>query len=210
MVLERPLVLATANEGKIAEFIELLAGFPIEVRSLNDFGPIPAVVEDGATFENNAYKKALHTARILGLPALADDSGLMVEALGGMPGVRSARYAGEDATDRDNNLKLLEAMTGVAERRAAFVCVIAIAVPSGPALIYEGRCEGEITQTMQGENGFGYDPVFYYPPMGKTFAEIAKEEKNGVSHRGKAMAELRSEFEKVLKWLVQRLSNEPR
>lgn len=210
MVLERPLVLATANEGKIAEFIELLAGFPIEVRSLNDFGPIPAVVEDGATFEDNAYKKALHTARILGLPALADDSGLMVEALGGMPGVRSARYAGEDATDRDNNLKLLEAMTGVAERRAAFVCVIAIAVPSGPALIYEGRCEGEITQTMQGENGFGYDPVFYYPPMGKTFAEIAKEEKNGVSHRGKAMAELRSEFEKVLKWLVQRLSNEPR
>jgi XTP/dITP diphosphohydrolase len=209
MILERPLVLATRNEGKISEFKDLIASFGIEIKSLKDFGPIPLVEEDGATFEDNAYKKASFTAKVLGLPALADDSGLMVEALGGMPGVRSARYAGEGATDRENNHKLLEVMKDVEEREASFMCIIAIAVPAGPALIYEGRCDGQITREPMGENGFGYDPLFYFPPLKKTFAQMKSEEKNRVSHRGKAMAELRSEFNKVLIWLRQRLAEEP-
>ena len=145
-MIDRPLVLATRNSGKIAEFRTLFSGFPIEMKSLNDFGPIPDVVEDGKTFEDNAYKKAHFTARVLGFPALADDSGLVVEALGGQPGVFSARYAGEGAGDEANILKLLKAMEGVSDRRAAFECVIAIAVPRGPALVYSGRCEGEIAE----------------------------------------------------------------
>jgi XTP/dITP diphosphohydrolase len=209
MIIERPLVLATRNEGKISEFNDLIAGFGIEIKSLKDFGPIPLVEEDGTTFEDNAYKKASFTAKVLGLPALADDSGLMVEALGGMPGVRSARYAGEGAADRENNHKLLEVMRDVNKRNANFMCIIAIAVPAGPALIYEGRCDGHITREPMGQNGFGYDPLFYFPPLKKTFAQMGPEEKNQVSHRGKAMAELRSEFDKVLIWLRQRLAEEP-
>jgi XTP/dITP diphosphohydrolase len=208
-MIDRPLVLATRNEGKIAEFKTLFSGFPIEMKSLNDFGPIPDVAEDGKTFEDNAYKKARFTARVLGFPALADDSGLVVEALGGQPGVFSARYAGEGAGDEANILKLLKAMEGVSDRRAAFECVIAIAVPRGPALIYGGRCEGEIAIDRIGKNGFGYDPVFFYQPLAKTFAEMSQEEKNRVSHRGKAMAKLLDEFDKVLIWLEQRLAEEP-
>jgi XTP/dITP diphosphohydrolase len=202
----RTLVLATRNRGKIREFRTLLAGFDVEIRELDDFGPIPHPVEDGASFDENAYKKACHTAKVLGFPALADDSGLVVEALGGAPGVLSARYAGENATDQENCRKLLEAMAGVSHRKAAFECVLSIAVPQGPALVYEGRCEGEIALTPKGENGFGYDPLFWYPPAGKTFAEMSQEEKNEVSHRGRAMKELRQEFPKVLQWLELRLS----
>ena len=208
-MLEKPLVLATRNQGKIEEFKKLLSGFPIEIKSLQDFGPIPPIVEDGETFEDNAYKKAHDTARMLGFPALADDSGLRVETLNGLPGVYSARYAGEGASDQENNLKLLEAMKGRENRDAAFECIIAIAVPRGPALIYEGRCEGQITHEMRGENGFGYDPIFYYPQGKKTFAQMSSDEKNSVSHRGKAMAELKGEFDKVLIWLNQRLAEEP-
>lgn len=208
-MVHRPLVLATRNDGKVSEFKELLSGFNIEIMSLHEFGPIPRVVEDGETFEQNAYKKAHFTAKALGFPALADDSGLMVEALGGIPGVHSARYAGEMATDEDNNLKLLEAMKGKDNRKAAFECVLAIAVPRGPALIYIGRCDGEITHEVQGVNGFGYDPLFYYPPIKKTFANMSTKEKNRVSHRGKAMKELQDEFDKVLIWLKQRLAEEP-
>ncbi len=206
---KRPLILATRNQGKIEEFKELFAGSGIEIMSVRDFGPIPPVVEDGATFEENAYKKAIHTARMFGFPSLADDSGLTVAALGGAPGVKSARYAGEEATKDDNNRKLLAAMEGVSDRKAAFECVLAIAVPRGPALIYEGRCEGEITNGLQGEEGFGYDPLFYYPPLRKTFAQMSRAEKNRVSHRGKAMAELKREIDKVLIWLEQRLAEEP-
>lgn len=207
--LGRPLILATRNQGKISEFKELLSGFDVDIRSLNDFGPIPAVEEDGDTFEENAYKKAHFTAKALGFPALADDSGLVVPALGGEPGVRSARYGGDEANDLENNLKLLKAMAGVTNRMALFQCVIAIAVPRGPALIYEGKCEGEIADKMEGDQGFGYDPLFYYPSLKKTFAQMSLEEKNQVSHRGKAMAELRQEFDKVLIWLRQRLAEEP-
>jgi len=207
--LDRPLVLATRNKGKIAEFKELFSRTDIELRNLDDFGPIPPVVEDGETFEANAVIKARFTARVLGLPALADDSGLTVKALGGEPGVFSARYAGESATDRENNLKLLDRMKGTDEREGAFVCVLAIAVPRGPALIYEGICEGIISKELTGGQGFGYDPLFYYPPLKKTFAQMTQAEKNHVSHRGKAMAELKGELEKVCTWLRQRLSEEP-
>ena len=202
---KRVLVVATRNKGKINEFRSFLTGFDVEIRSMDDFGPIPQPVEDGGSFEENAYKKASHTARMLGFPALADDSGLVVESLGGEPGVYSARYAGAGATDEANNRKLLSAMEGMADRKAAFKCVIVIAVPQGPALTYEGSCEGEIALNPRGENGFGYDPLFYYPPLGKTFAQMTTEEKNEVSHRGRALKELRSEFDKVLVWMKQRL-----
>jgi len=206
---DKSLILATRNRGKISEFEELLSGFKVDIRSLEDFGPIPPVIEDGGTFDDNAYKKAHFTAKMLGFPALADDSGLMVEALGWEPGVHSARYAGEDASDEDNNRKLLKAMEEVTNRKAMFMCVISIAVPGGPALTYEGRCEGEIARESRGGKGFGYDPIFYYPPFKKTFAQMSPEEKNRVSHRGRAMKELRNEFDKVLIWLKQRLSEEP-
>ena len=208
-MIDRPLVIATRNKGKIEEFKSLFSGFPISMKSLNDFGPIPEPVEDGRTFEDNAYKKAHFTARVLGYPALADDSGLTVAALGGAPGVFSARYAGEGAGDEANIRKLLKAMEGVRDRKAAFECVISIAVPRGPALTYEGKCEGEIATGPGGKNGFGYDPVFFYPPLGKTFAELSREEKNLVSHRGKAVAKLLAEFDKVLTWLEQRIAEEP-
>lgn len=209
MKLDRPLVIATRNKGKVSEFKELLKDFDVEIKSLDDFGPLPEIEEDGKSFEDNAVKKARFAARILGLPALADDSGLVVKALDGQPGVYSARYAGHNADDETNNRKLLEAMRGIKQRDASFICVIAIAVPRGPALVYEGRCDGIITEEMRGTGGFGYDPVFYYPPLGKTFAEMTQEEKNKVSHRGKAMEELRNEFDKVLVWLRQRLEEEP-
>ena len=202
------IVLATRNRGKIKEFQEMLKDFPVEIKNLNDFGPIPEVEEDGETFDDNAYKKALFAAKVLGLPAIADDSGLVVEALAGAPGVKSARYAGEKATDQDNINKLLKELEGQSNRKAAFECVLSIAVPSGPALTYEGRCEGEITLQPQGDAGFGYDPVFYYPEYGKTFAEISGDEKNRVSHRGRALAELVSEFDKVLAWLNARLTED--
>ena len=205
----KPIILATRNQGKIKEFKELLSGFNIEFKSLLDFGSIPAVVEDGETFEENAYKKAHETAKVLGFPALADDSGLVVEALNGEPGVRSARYAGGQASDLENNLKLLENMKGKKNRKAAFECVISIAVPLGPALTYEGSCKGEIATELSGDQGFGYDPLFFYPPLNKTFATLSAAEKNSISHRGQAMSELKAEFDKVLIWLEQRLSEEP-
>ena len=177
----------------------------MEIKNLDDFGPIPDVEEDGDTFDDNAFKKASFTAKVLGLPALADDSGLEVEAMKGAPGVRSARYAGPFATDQENNDKLLKEMKGKANRRAGFMCVISIAVPSGVALTYEARCEGLIAEAPAGDNGFGYDPVFLYPPMNRTFAQLSAEEKNQVSHRGKALAEMKEEFDKVLIWIRQRL-----
>ena len=204
------LVIATQNKNKLAEFKEILKDVAIEVKSLADFGPIPEPVEDGDTFDENAYKKAHHTAKVLGLPAIADDSGLVVDALRGSPGVHSARYAGENATDDENCRKLLQELEvmGDGNRKAHFTCVLSIAVPSGPALTYEGKCNGIILREPRGESGFGYDPLFYYEPFGKSFAECGMEEKNKVSHRGKALAELRDEFDKVMIWLNQRLAEE--
>ena len=195
------LVIATRNPNKTAEIKDLLADYPIQIKSLDDFGPIPLVEEDGDTFDDNAYKKSSFAAKVLGMPALADDSGLVVEALEGAPGVFSARYAGESATDEQRYRKLLAEMKGKTNRKAAFACVISIAVPGGPALTYEARCEGLIAEKPAGQNGFGYDPIFYYPPLNKTFAQLTREEKSRVSHRGKALRELRDEFDKVLIWI---------
>lgn len=203
MTKEIVLVLASNNKGKAAEIKDLLNDFPVTIKSLNDFGSIPLIKETGTTFDENAYIKASFTAKILGLPALADDSGLCVDALNGAPGVYSARYAGEDATDEQRCTKLLEDMKDQSNRKAAFECVISIAVPQGPALTYEGRCEGIIADTPAGTNGFGYDPIFYYPPLKKTFAEISIKEKSTVSHRGIALNEVKDEFDKILIWLEQ-------
>ena len=199
------IVTATRNKGKVSEIKDLLKDFPVQIKSLDDFGPIPEVEEDGLTFDDNAYKKASFTARILGLPALADDSGLVVDALGGAPGINSARYAGENATDEQRCEKLLKEMEGITEREASFECVISLAVPTGPALTYEATCRGIITEAPVGLNGFGYDPIFYFPPLQKTFAELTMAEKSRVSHRGKALGELREEFDKVLIWLQQHM-----
>jgi len=199
------LVLATGNPGKTAEIRDLLTGFPINIKNLDDFGPIPPVVEDGDTFDENAYKKASFVSKILGFPALADDSGLVVEALGGAPGVYSARYAGENASDQQRYTKLLGEMKVHTDRQAAFECVISLAVPTGAALTYEGRCEGLIAEKPAGDGGFGYDPVFYYPPLKKTFGELSRQEKSRISHRGKALGELRDEFDKVLIWVRQNM-----
>ena len=202
------IVLATSNKNKVKEFQEMLKGYDIDLRSLTDFGPIPEAIEDGLTFDENAYKKALHTAKILGIPAIADDSGLAVDALSGRPGVFSARYAGPNASDAENCPKLLAELEGEKNRKASFHCVISIAVPSGPALTYEGKCDGVILTEKRGESGFGYDPLFYFEAFNKTFAELSMTEKNSVSHRGKALAEIREELPKVLKWLEQRLAEE--
>lgn len=202
------LVLATSNKNKVREFAKLFENFSIEIKSLADFGPLPPVIEDGETFDANAYKKAHHTAKVLGLPAIADDSGLVVEALNGAPGVHSARYAGEQATDEENVEKLLREMTDVEDRGAYFQCVLSIAVPSGPALTYEGRCEGTITREKRGSSGFGYDPVFLCDTFKKTFAELSMEEKNSVSHRGRALQEMQNEMDKILKWLEIRFEEE--
>jgi len=195
------IVLATTNKGKTREIREMLKDFPIEIKNLSDFGPIPEVIEDGLTFDDNAYKKASFTAKVLGYPAMADDSGLCVHALDGAPGVYSARYAGENATDADNVQKLLDALKNEKNRKAAFQCVISIAVPTGAALTYEGRCEGILTREPAGENGFGYDPLFFFPGLNKTFAQLSIAEKSEVSHRGRALKEVSNEMDKILEWL---------
>ena len=199
------MVIATRNSGKLSEIRELLKAYPVNLKCLSDFGPIPPVEEDGAAFDDNAYKKAAFTARVLGLPALADDSGLVVEALEGAPGVHSARYGGDGLTDAERCELLLRNLKGQKNRKAAFCCVISIAVPSGPALTYEARCEGLIAESASGSNGFGYDPVFFYPPERRTFAEMSAAEKSLVSHRGKALREVQKEFDNVIRWIRQQM-----
>jgi XTP/dITP diphosphohydrolase len=200
------IVLATSNKNKLKEIKDRLKDFPVAIKSLSDFGPMPEAVEDGSTFDENAYKKAFHYAKVLGLPCLADDSGLIVDALEGRPGVYSARYSGPDATDWDNCEKLLGEMVGQSNRLAHFVCVLSLATPAGPALTWEGSCDGEIISERRGESGFGYDPLFLCPEFGKTFAEATMEEKSSVSHRGRALTQFAAEFDKVQVWLRQRMA----
>jgi len=199
--LKQIIVLATTNKGKTREIKALLKDFPIDIKNLDDFGPIPEVIEDGETFDDNAYKKSSFTAKILGYPAMADDSGLCVDALDGAPGVYSARYAGQNATDADNVKKMLADLKDKKNRNAAFKCVISIAVPTGAALTYEGECKGVITKEPFGDNGFGYDPLFFYPKFNKTFAQLTIEEKGQVSHRGRALKEISDEMDKILDWI---------
>lgn len=182
------LILASGNKGKIAEFQSLLSGLGIQVRSMKEYPEIGEIVEDGNSFAENAMKKACAVCHATGKPALADDSGLMVDYLHGAPGIYSARFAGEDHNDAANNAKLLELMHSVADhqRGAQFVCAIAIALPDGRTFHVEGVCRGTILHALRGEGGFGYDPLFYVEALDKTFAELSMEEKNAISHRGMA------------------------
>jgi len=195
------LVLATHNEGKKREYDLLFKDFPLEIRGLSEFKVVSELREEGNTFEEIAINKARSVSKAIGLPALADDSGLEVDALDGAPGIFSARYAGEESDDAQNNRKLLEALRGKEDRQAIFVCSIAISKPTGQTLTYSGRCSGKLIHEPLGTNGFGYDPLFFYPPLGKTFAQLSIEEKGEVSHRGRAMRKLRDDFKHILMWL---------
>lgn len=189
------LLVATTNEGKFAEVRAFLKSLPLAIVSLRNLSSWPAVVEDGATFEENALKKARALAEYSGMLTLADDSGLEVAALNGAPGIYSARYAGEEGNDDKNNEKLLRELQGIAEgkRSARFVCALALCAPPRCGLkewTVRESCEGRIAFELRGQNGFGYDPLFFYPPFGKTFGEIDRETKATVSHRGKALKKL--------------------
>lgn len=189
----KELLVATGNKGKMNEIRQILADFVDRLYCLADFSGIPEVEEDGSTFEENAVKKALSAARATGMPAMADDSGLVVNVLGDRPGVRSARYAGLDASDADNNRKLLDDLAGLpeCERTAFFYCAIALCFPGGDCITFCGRVDGVVLDSPRGAGGFGYDPLFLVPEYGKTFAELDSTLKNRISHRGRALEELR-------------------
>lgn len=195
------LVLATNNQHKIREMKEILAGLDVEVLSKQDFDNFPDVEETGSTMEENAAIKAKAIYEFTGLPSLADDSGLEVDALDGAPGVISARYAGPGCTFADNNRKLLRELEGVPDekRDARFRCVIAIAFDEAEPILVEGFVNGRITHDTRGREGFGYDPVFEIPELGVTFAEMDAEKKNSMSHRGRALRKAREIIENRLK-----------
>jgi XTP/dITP diphosphohydrolase len=195
------LVLATRNPGKVAEFQDLLAGLAITLIALREFAGVPEVSENAPTYRANALAKAEAVARHLRLPALADDSGLEVDALAGDPGVRSARFAGEPADDQRNVAKLLATLRDVppTARTARFRCTIVVARPDGGVLTADGSCEGLISLQPAGSGGFGYDPVFLVPALGRTFAELSLAQKQALSHRARACAVLRPRLERFLR-----------
>jgi len=186
-------VLATGNENKVREIRHILGDAPIDLVSLAEFPDVTVAEEDGRSFEANALKKAISVWQQTGLASLADDSGLEVDALGGEPGVKSARFAGEGASYADNNRKLLEKLRSTPEekRKAAFVCVAALVTPKGKMVIQRGEVKGRIIDQYRGEGGFGYDPIFYLPQEKKTLAELGAEEKNKISHRAQAFNAMR-------------------
>jgi len=184
------LVIATGNKNKILEIKDKFSGADhLEIIPLSEFKDIPEIIEDADSFIGNAIKKARTICGFTGLPSMADDSGLVIDALNGEPGVFSARYGGEGLSDCDRYLLVLEKMKGIPDydRSARFVCSIAIALPDGREFFSEGSCEGRISLVPCGENGFGYDPVFYLPEYGRTMAELSLNIKNRISHRGKAL-----------------------
>jgi len=190
------LLVATSNPGKLRELRAMLDGLDIELVTVREAGIDGEVVEDQPTFEGNARKKATTLARRAGFAALADDSGLEVDALSGAPGVYSARYAGEGATDQANVAKLLGALGESADRSARFRCVLALAWASGEvAFVADGRCEGAIAFAPSGDGGFGYDPIFVATGHERSMASLDAAEKNAISHRGKAMAAMRGFLE---------------
>jgi XTP/dITP diphosphohydrolase len=187
------IVVATRNRKKLGEIVDLLALYGVRVLSVADFPDVPETVEDGATFAENAAKKATEVARRLGRWAVGEDSGLCVDALGGRPGVYSARYSGEGATDASNNAKLMEVLSGVPEERrgAKYVCSVAVADPTGAVrLTEEASCRGRITSEPRGANGFGYDPYFLIPEYHRTFGELPPVVKRHLSHRARAFERL--------------------
>ena len=198
------LLVATTNRGKFAEVETYLKHLPLKILPLQSLGNSPVVIEDGATYEENALKKATTLAEYSGCLTLADDSGLEVDALNGAPGIYSARYSGEEGDDQKNNEKLLDAMKEVPEdrRTARFVCVLALCAPHSrkpkKKMVVRESCEGRIAFSPKGQNGFGYDPLFFYAPFGKTFGEIDRETKATVSHRGKALKKLAQSLPSVV------------
>jgi XTP/dITP diphosphohydrolase len=193
------LFLASSNQGKLAEFIALAnhpspQNFPLDLALLPNFASLPAFDETAPTFAENAAGKALHYSHFAAGPVLADDSGLVVPALNGAPGVRSARYAGPNATSTQRNEKLLQEMRHLTgdQRHAYFICVLAVAHKERAIAIISARADGEIAQSPSGTTGFGYDPIFYIPALNKTFAELSPTEKNHLSHRGQAFRRLAS------------------
>jgi len=189
------LLVATTNPGKFAEVKDFLRQLPLEVLSLSDLATWPKIIEDGATFEENALKKARSLAEYSGYLTLADDSGLEVDALNGAPGIYSARYCGEEGNDKKNNEKLMHELREIPEekRTGRFVCALALCAPKSHGMkewTVRDSCEGRISFELKGENGFGYDPLFFYPSLGKTFGEIDRAIKATVSHRGKALKKL--------------------
>lgn len=187
------LLIGTGNPGKLAEYRRLLSGLDLVLVAPAECDPVPAEPsEDASTFAENALAKARGYAEASGLAAIADDSGLEVEALRGAPGVRSRRFFGDEATPAERNARLLALLEGIEARRARFVCVAALAFPDGPIETYEGEVRGEIALAPRGEGGFGYDPVFVIAGDGRTMAELSPEEKDRISHRGRAVAQLRA------------------
>ena len=184
------IIIATKNLGKLNEFSSLLNNHFKKIYSLIDFDSIPEIVEDGKTFSENALKKARVVCSHLERITLADDSGLVVDSLGDEPGIYSARYAGDSATDDKNIDKLLFRLEGVQDRKARFVCDLALVYPNGKEFVFEGICEGLIIKEKRGGGGFGYDPVFFIPQIKKTMAEISSEQKNKISHRSNAVKKL--------------------
>ena len=191
------LVLATGNKNKVAELKSLLRGLPYTIKTIGDYPGLVMPAEDQETFAGNAVKKAETVSLFSGRMALADDSGLQVDALGGRPGVYSARYAGEEGNYETNNRLLLQELSGLppAQRTARFVCAIAITVPGDRTYLVEESCPGRIAEKLTGTGGFGYDPLFIYEPAGRTFAEMSAAEKNAVSHRGLALIKVRALLE---------------
>ncbi|WP_353990171.1 XTP/dITP diphosphatase [Pediococcus argentinicus] len=198
--MEKTIVIATKNEGKLREFKEVFAKKGIEVKSLQDFPEHSEIAETGLTFEENARLKAEGYAEVTGLSVLADDSGLQIDALHGRPGIFSARYAGNH-DDAANNAKVLMEMGGIPDekRTANFHTTLVLRKPDGQELIGNGDVHGRILGVPRGNNGFGYDPLFYLPEKGKTFAELTSDEKNQVSHRGRAIEDLMERFDEFWK-----------
>ncbi|KMK74614.1 XTP/dITP diphosphatase [Alkalihalobacillus pseudalcaliphilus] len=199
--MENTLLIATKNQGKAKELISIFAEEGISVKTLLDYPDIPDIKEDGQTFAENAFKKAQEMANHFQVPVLADDSGLMVDALDGKPGVYSARYAGEDKDDEANIDKVLRELKDVptSERTARFHCTLAFVFPNGTRHLFTGECEGIITETRQGNEGFGYDPIFYVVDLKKTMAELQPEQKNKISHRARALEQLKQN-KHLLSW----------
>ena len=195
------IVFASRNEGKVKEIENMLEGMDIELVSLKNYKSVPEIVEDGESFHQNALKKAKTVSEITGETVLADDSGLQVDALGGEPGIHSARYAGNQASDEENNNKLLAKLKDIPpeKRDAYFCCVLVIYKHDGTYYSFEGKWRGIIIDDRRGDNGFGYDPIFYVPELKKTAAELPPEVKNKVSHRGQAFSGLKESLPEIIK-----------
>jgi len=193
------ILIATGNQGKVDEIRDLVKGLSVRFLSLADAGGISDFVEDGETFEENALKKARIISSTTGMVTLADDSGLCIDALHGGPGVLSARYSGEAATDEEKCRAILRELQNVPDdlRSARFECVLALVDPGGEERVFRGVCEGRITRELRGTGGFGYDPIFYFPEAHRTFAEMDREWKNRVSHRGRALRQFVAFLERL-------------